>query len=200
MQAGDEPIELRESVQERVDLLGLDHVTEAERAYHLIDDFIADYMNGGVLQYLHNQGKLAPKLVTALAVIGATDASNAVQTCVTLHAQRKGTLDDVSDDRILSAAKASGLNDIVDALAEQLDKYAADHDAHFLGPRTKLDLWRSRHERGADTAPLRVNPIDLDVEAVRDVATTSRPCPVCSQPCPAYRKSCKRCGYPLGRK
>jgi hypothetical protein len=199
MQSGDKPVELRESVEERVESIGLDRVTEAERAYYLIDNFVADYQNGGILQYLHNQDNLAPKLVTSLAVIGASDASNAVEQCITLDAQGKGASDDVGADRVLRAAKASGLNDLVDALAEQLEIYAANHDAQFVGPRTKLDLWKSRRARGADTAPRRVNPIDLDAEAVRDATTTSRPCPVCGQPCPTYRKSCKRCGYPLGR-
>lgn len=35
--------------------------------------------------------------------------------------------------------------------------------------------------------------------AEKDAATTSRRCPKCGSPCPEYRKTCKGCGFEIGR-
>src|SRR5262249_31606314 len=36
-------------------------------------------------------------------------------------------------------------------------------------------------------------------EADKDTAITSRRCLKCGSPCPEYRKTCKRCGFEIGR-
>jgi hypothetical protein len=35
--------------------------------------------------------------------------------------------------------------------------------------------------------------------AEKDAAITSRRCPKCGSPCPEYRKTCKACGFQIGR-
>ena len=35
--------------------------------------------------------------------------------------------------------------------------------------------------------------------AEKDAVTTSRRCPKCGSPCPEYRKTCKGCGFEIGR-
>ena len=37
---------------------------------------------------------------------------------------------------------------------ESLELFAKKHDAHFTGPRTQLELWQSKVDRGVDTTPV----------------------------------------------
>mgnify|MGYP005841218795 CR=1 FL=1 len=60
MAAADEPVELGQSIDERIQLVGFARLTPPERCYHLVNNFIADFQNGGPWQYLQNQGSMRP--------------------------------------------------------------------------------------------------------------------------------------------
>lgn len=209
MAAADEPVELIQSVDERVELVGFAGLTPPERCYYLIDNFIRDFQNGGLWQYLANQGEHALSLVDAFRMLGANDLADSFSKILATigplpdeagpRSQSLDALDEATTADVVSLMTHGKFDERVDSLWAPLQQFAQFHQAAFLGPKTTLELWRSKHSRGESAQPSRVNPIDLDEEAKRDASSTSRPCPACGQPCPAYRKSCKRCGFPLGR-
>lgn len=209
MAAADEPVELGQSIDERIQLVGLAGLTPPERCYHLLDNFIADFQNGGLWQYLQNQGEHATSLADACRVLGADELADSLTKIITIigplptevepRSEYLDALDEGTTAAVVSIMTDSKLDERVDGLWAPLQQFAQRHQAEFLGPKTTLELWRSKHARGESAQPSRAKPIDLDAEAKRDASSTSRPCPACGQPCPAYRKSCKRCGFPLGR-
>ena len=110
-------------------------------------------------------------------------------------------MDGFSEATIATMDRLSdSFTDYPDDLGRLVDTYVGTHDEDFRGPRTLLDMWQSKRNRGVDTTPRVVTrKIDFAIEAERDRPHSSRPCPVCDYPSPDYRKTCKRCGFPHGR-
>lgn len=196
-----------DAIQERIERDGFDALTDAERYYHAIWWLEGQTSNGSFHQFFANApGSWAFDAVAGLSAIGATKMAALVDVAINLFPARTIPDDDEERHRILDAMteaqeesmdRLSGqFTDYPEDLEKLLEKFVLACDADFRGPRTLLDLWKSKHQRGADTVPSTVRKIDFAIEAERDRPYSSRPCPVCDYPSPNYRNSCKRCGFP----
>lgn len=196
-----------DSIEERIARDSYELLSDAERTYHAIWWLLFVVYGPGLLDYL--SGVEPSKIGTAidgLATIHADEMKSALQSA----------LDALPTDYFNRTARSrndSLPQSVVDAIydienrftecpypKEDLAKFVELNDVHFCGPRTKLELWNSITQRGADTAPkFTVKVFDRDAEAEKDRPHSSRACPNCEYPSPDYRPSCKACGYPHGR-
>ena len=187
---------IEDRVFHRIDSVGYDNLTEAEKCYWLIWIVEAEANNGGLEQFFDNSsGSLAEETVIALDKIGAHNMASLLKKAA-VSANNFGTSDDNSEIRSIS----NEFTDYPDDLGTLLDKYVENNASSFLGPKTEAELWEQKKALGKSTAPQVVTrDIDFYKEAEIDAKYSSRKCPECLQPVPDYRKTCKKCGYPIGR-
>jgi hypothetical protein len=202
-------LDTAQRMAERIESVGIKGLTPEETHYHAIRVLEEETSNGSFHQFFWNHGDLALPALQGLRAVGATKMADALAAAIALFPnatipptadERKKLLDQFSPAQTKELDTLSDrFSDYPDPLCRLLNAYVKKNAAAFLGPKTQMDLWESRRDRGADTQPRRLNKHDLDKEAAHDAKLSSRTCPQCSQPCPSYRMTCKRCGYPLGR-
>jgi hypothetical protein len=205
-------VEVIEAIDERILSVGEAALTEPERYYRAIYILEGETSNGSFHQYLWNSPPEWPReALAALRAVGADQMASFLDAALDLLPNR--TLPEDREERgkaldALGEAKLAELDKLSDRFSDYpedlhglVDAYVKAHDAQFLGPRTLLEMWRSKLARGEDTAPKfkTRGEIDFVKEAEEDRPYSSRPCPACDYPSPDYRISCKKCGYPHGR-
>jgi hypothetical protein len=199
-------IEPHESIEERIAVGGAGELTGPERTYHAVWWLLFVAYGPGLLTYFNETDRAQiDTALDGLALIGADSFRSELTTALEL-------LPDDYFERTISARNADIPEALEDAIYDRqrtftdlpypedaLAEFVARHDAEFVGPRTKLELWHSMHRRGADTAPRFVaKKFNREQEAEKDRAYSSRSCPHCDYPSPDYRPACKACGYPHG--
>ena len=200
-------LEPNESIEERIARDSYESLTEAERTYHAIWWLLFVAYGPGLLDYFNNIEK--PKIglaLNGLATIHANEmrallqeALNALPADYFAHSARSRN-DSLPQSVVDTIYEIENRFTECEYPKEELATFVEMNDNHFCGPRTKLELWNSMTQRGAETAPrFTVKVFDRDAEAVKDRPHSSRACPNCDYPSPDYRPSCKACGYPHGR-
>ncbi len=203
-------IEIQESIQERLERDGYALLTEPERLYHGVWWLFFVAYGPGFLQYFRNIE--VPHIIAArkmLEVIGKEDMLMELNAAIKLLPDSLFAMS-ASDRSIyfdtLDKATENRLIKICDRFtdrpypANELESFVAANNSSFLGPRTKIELWKSKYDRGINTAPkFTVKKFDAETEAAKDRNYSTRSCPICDYPSPDYRPSCKRCGFPHGR-
>ena len=180
---------------ERVEAVGVEGLTEPEKYYWLIWLLEAEANNGGLEQFFYSCAEYAAESIKALNSVGAKNMSSLLSQAKRI-ADTQANIEENSELREIS----NKFTDYPDDLAALLEKYVENNIAEFHGPKNELELWEQRKARGADTTPRVVTRnIDFEEEAKIDEQFSSRHCPECNQPVPDYRKTCKKCGYPIGR-
>ncbi len=202
-------VDVLDSIGERIARDGLASLTDPERFYRAIWVLECEANNGSFHQFYSNDsGSLAHEALAGLRAVGAHKMAALFEASLALFPDsnipdereaRNALLEAMSEPQLAAMDRlAWEFVDYPDDLAALLQTYVLAHDADFRGPRTLLDMWRSKRARGADTTPLYTREIDFAIEAEKDRHNSSRPCPVCDYPSPDYRATCKRCGFPLG--
>lgn len=204
-------VEIIESIQDRIEAVGFEALTPEERYYFAIWWLESEANNGAFHQFFSNPAReLSHDAATGLRAVGASRMAELLESAITLfpdatvprkREERKRILEGFSDAQSAELDRLSNaFTDYPDHLRTLLEQYVRRNDEQFRGPHSVRELWEARRARGAQTQPRRVNPIDLEKTAAEDAKMeSSRPCPQCGQPTPGYRKTCKRCGFPIGR-
>lgn len=196
-----------DSIEERIARDSYESLTDVERTYHAIWWLLFVAYGPGLLDYLNNNDPSKIALASnGLATIQADEMRSAIQEAMHALPTDYFTLSAGSRSDSLPQTVIDTIYEVENRFTEcaypkeALARYVESNDIHFCGPRTKLELWNSMTQRGADTAPkFTVKVFDRDAEAVKDRPHSSRACPNCDYPSPDYRPSCKACGYPHGR-
>lgn len=200
-------IEPFESIEERIACGGYETLTAAECTYHAAWRLLNFAYGLGLKVYFDVADRAEiEKAVEWLTLVEAVSIRETLldglgilpENYFTVSVEyRSGLLTEYDEDLLY---EASGTLQSCKFPHAQLTKFTTDHKDAFRGPRTKLELWRSMHERGADTSPRFVaKQFERAIDAEKDRAYSSRSCPHCDYPSPDYRPSCKSCGYPHGR-
>ena len=203
-------VDILDRIYERIEADGFDALTDCERYYFAIWWLEGEAGNGSFDQYFCNSsGEFAHGALQGLKAVGAHQMAEIFEAAINLFpnaqvptgkVERNKVLDTFTPAQKQQLDKLSGMfTDYPDDLALLLDNYVEEHQKQFLGPTTLLELWHARRARGADTVPHRISNWNLDEEAEKDALATNRKCPICEQPASNYRKTCKKCGYPVGR-
>ena len=186
-------LSIEDRVLERLAVVGESGLTKAERTYWLIWNLEGQANNNGLEGFIYNCRDMVDTAVQALLDVGAPGMAGLL-----LEASRLCNGSSANDSRIDELSNQ--FTDYPEDLSVLLDSFVAANECQFLGPKTNLELWHARKDRGAETAPRRAREnIDFVQEAAIDRPHSSRGCPECGQPVPDYRETCKRCGYPLGK-
>lgn len=203
-------VDIMDRIYERIEAKGFDILTASERYYLTIWWLEGEANNGSFDQYFRNSsGEFAHEALQGLKAVGANQMADIFQTAISLFPNALVPIDREERNKVLDAftpKRKQQLNklsdeftDYPDDLSSLLNTYVEEHQEQFLGPTTLLELWNARRARGADTVPHRLSNWNLEKEAENDALITDRKCPICEQPAPNYRKTCKKCGYPIGR-
>jgi hypothetical protein len=196
------------AVLERLERDGEAALTTSEQYFLAVDLLESALMTGGTEEYLLTcTQQQIDQVLAALTAIGAPKtrqllegAWNAIRDPLVGGRRQELPIGATSRDR-LGERFVTQLEEYPDHLRALNEAYAATHDGDFLGPRTHMELWVSRRQRGAQTAPRRMTVVvSPETERERDASLASRSCPVCGYPSPDYRRTCKACGFPHGRK
>lgn len=207
MHAPHREVSYLDSVHERLERDGDTVLTTPERHFLALEELENHLMTGGTAEYLLTATREKMEIVlSALAAIGADRTRELTEAAASAirESTRGGTRLDsggsTSRSKLLGQF-VSQLEDYPDHLRSLRDAYAAAKESEFLGPKTELELWLSRRQRGAETAPRRVTVVvSPEAERQRDALVSSRSCPQCGYPSPDYRRTCKACGFPHGVK
>jgi hypothetical protein len=193
------------SIGERAETVGYDGLTEAEQNLYAISWLEGEAANGSLHQFFWNvPPDAAYHALRGLEAVGATQMAAAVRSAISLFPN--GRIPDDPDERVVVMDSfereldrfSDAFLEYPDPLAALIEKYYLDNEHAFLGPKTLLERWHLRRERGEDTTPVyRSRKIDWEKEAESDRVNSSQPCPICAYPTPDYRPTCKRCDYPL---
>lgn len=180
---------------ERVDTVGIEGLTQPEKYYWLIWLLEAEANNGGLEQFFDSSAEYVEESIIALRAIGANNMATLLnQAKISIASQ--GNVEENLEIREIS----NKFTDYPDNLGALLQSYIENNISDFHGPENELEMWRQQKARGVDTTPRVVTrTIDFEKEAKLDEQYSSRKCPECHQPVPDYRKTCKKCGYPIGR-
>ena len=203
-------IEVNESIDERIELAGYESLSKPERLYHGVWWLLFVAYGPGFVQYFE---EVPPEWVSAaregLLAIGADGMASLLDQAIALLSDGKIPPDTSSREKLFDELTEEQQERIEDICAQFTDKEYPDealqalaekNDAEFYGPRTQLDLWQSKVNRGVDTTPRYVTKVmDFEKEAEKDRSYSSRCCPHCGYPTPDYRARCKRCDYPHGK-
>ncbi len=183
------------SIEERVlfrhDTVGYNALTTAERNYWLIWTLEAVVNNGGLTSFFADHEDLVGSTATALTQIGAIKMATFVTDGFKAHSSKNEVLVEKLD---------RSFTDYPEDIGTLIDIYVQKHADQFLGPITSQEMWHAKKTLGIDPSPKFVTrEIDFDKEAISDAAYSNRNCPSCTQPVPDYRRTCKKCGYPIGK-
>lgn len=200
-------IEPHESIEERIANDSYDSLTDAERAYHSLWRLFFVAYGPGLLVYFDEIERSEIEVVlNGLAMIQATKMQSALQDALNALPPDYFECSVRLRNNSLPETVADTIHQITSRFIdctypkEELERFIESNDVQFLGPRTKLELWKSMTQRGADTSPrFTAKAFDRLAEAEKDRPYSTRSCPNCDYPSPDYRPSCKACGYPHGR-
>jgi hypothetical protein len=181
-------------VFERVATVGVENLTEVEKYYWLLWLVEAEATNGGLEAFLENSFEYARETIKALKAVKAQKMADILGKAVDLYESSTKNLDS-NEMRDFSNA----FTDYPDNFRKLVENYINENRDRLLGPKNELELWESRKARNANTPRFVTKDIDYEKEALDDAQYSSRKCPECNQPVPDYRKTCKKCGYPLGK-
>ncbi|MFO6425497.1 DUF4375 domain-containing protein [Motilimonas sp. KMU-193] len=186
---------IEEMVFVRFDEVGFDSLTEVEKCYWLIWQLEAEANNGGLEAFLENSIQYSKETIDALEKVKAYKMASLLSHAVDLYTEDTEKLES-NEMRSLSDC----FTDYPDKLGDLLDSYVNQNTSQLLGPKTDIELWQAKKKLGQNVPSFVTKEIDYEVEAKEDAKYSSRACPECSQPVPDYRKTCKKCGFPVGRK
>lgn len=186
---------IEEMVFERFEEVGFDDLTVAEKCYWLIWQLEAEANNGGLEKFLENSIQYSEETIEALNKVKAHEMASLLNEAVKLY---KTDSEKIESDEMRSISNR--FTDYPDVLGALLDDFISLNMSQLLGPKNDLELWESKKQRSQNVPRFVTKEIDYEKEAKEDAKYSSRSCPECSQPVPDYRKTCKKCGYPVGRK
>ena len=187
-------MKIEDRVQDRIDSVGFKNLSIPEKTYWLIWLLEADANNGGLEKFFESRNNQADLTYQALLDIKATLMAEIFLDAKNLY--------DTDAESIFSSAMrvlSNQFTDYPDPLGQLIDKYVKDNEAEFYGPTNEMEMWVSKKAKGQNTPRFLTKEIDYKAEAIEDKNYSSRHCPECGQPVPDYRKSCKKCGFPVGR-
>lgn len=187
-------MKVEDIVFERVETVGAENLTEVEKYYWLLWLVEAEANNGGLEAFLENSFEYAKETIKALNAVKALKMAEILENAVNLYESSRKNIDS-NEMRGFS----NNFTDYPDNLGQLIDSYINENRDKLLGPKNELELWKSKKARNANTPRFVTKDIDYEKEALEDAQYSSRNCPECSQPVPDYRKTCKKCGYPIGK-
>jgi hypothetical protein len=200
----DYEIEIIDSVEERLHRDGYGALTGPERLYFEVTKLLQLAYGPGLEHYFADTPEEQIQLAkTGLKEIGAHEMAGIIEEALAMSGLYLVSVRPLPWIFSPFEKKMEALTNRLQDLpypGKALDDYARRNDARFLGPRTQLELWQSKVDRGVDTTPRYVSKvIDFEKEAEEDRHYSTRSCPNCGYPTPDYRPRCKRCDYPHGR-
>jgi hypothetical protein len=184
-----------EMVFVRFEEVGFDNLTDVEKCYWLIWQLEAEANNGGLEQFIENSIQYSEVTIEALKKVKALKMASLLSEAIKLYKAAPEKLES-NEMRSLS----NSFTDYPDELGVLLDSFINQNKSQLLGPKNDLELWQAKKKLGQNVPRFVTKEIDYEKEAKEDAKYSSRSCPECSQPVPDYRKTCKKCGYPVGRK
>jgi len=186
---------IEEMVFVRFDEVGFDNLTEVEKCYWLIWQLEAEANNGGLEAFLENSIKYSKETINALEKVKAHKMAFLLSSAVELYTEAPEKLES-NEMRSLS----NSFTDYPDELGVLVENYVNHNKSQLLAPKSDIELWEAKKKLGQNIPRFVTKEIDYKAEAKEDAKYSSRSCPECSQPVPDYRKTCKKCVYPIGRK
>ncbi|MBC8875547.1 MAG: DUF4375 domain-containing protein [Planctomycetes bacterium] len=203
-------VEINESIDERIERDGYDSLSEPERLYHGVWWLLFVAYGPGFIQYFRDTPwAWVAAARKGLSAIRADGMASLLDQAIALLPNGELPVDAASAETVFEQLKSEREDRIEEVCGrftdepypeESLAAYAQTHDDRFTGPRTRLELWQSKIDRGVDTTPqYTAKVMDFEKEAEKDRPYSSRSCPHCGYPTPDYRARCKRCDYPHGK-
>lgn len=185
---------IEDRVLDRVDSVGFENLSDPEKTYWLIWLLEAEANNGGLEEFFESNENKAQLTYQALLNIKAKQMAEIFLKAKNLYEKDKGSI--YSEEMW---ALSNKFTDYPDPLGQLIDNYVQANEAEFYGPKNEMEMWASKKAKGQNVPRFVTKEIDYKAEAIEDEKYSSRVCPECSQPVPDYRKSCKKCGFPVGR-
>lgn len=187
-------MKIEDRVQDRVDSVGFENLSNPEKTFWLIWLLEADANNGGLEKFFESDDDKAELTYQALLSLKANEMAEIFFKAKSLYENDKSSIF-TEKMRVLP----NKFTDYPDPLGDLIDTYVQENKGEFHGPKNELEMWISKQSKDQHVPQFVTKEIDYKTEAIEDMKYSSRVCPECSQPVPDYRKSCKRCGFPVGR-
>ncbi|MCH2042223.1 MAG: DUF4375 domain-containing protein [Saccharospirillaceae bacterium] len=187
-------MKIEDRVLDRVDSVGFENLSDPEKTYWLIWLLEADANNGGLEKFFESDDNKAQLTYQALLSLKANEMAKIFLNAKNLYENDENSIF-TEEMRTLS----NKFTDYPDPLGQLIANYVQENGAEFYGPKNEMEMWTSKKAKGQNVPRFVTKEIDYKAEAIEDEKYSSRNCPECSQTVPDYRKSCKKCGFPVGR-
>ncbi|WP_027710086.1 DMP19 family protein [Zooshikella ganghwensis] len=187
-------MKIEDRVQDRIDSVGFENLSDPEKTYWLIWLLEAYANNGGLEKFFECDDNEPELTYQALLTLKATEMAKTFLKAKNIYEKDESSI--FSEEM---RALSNHFTDYPDPLGQLVDSYVQENAAEFYGPKNDVEMWASKKAKGQNTPRFVTKEIDYKAEAIEDEKYSSRVCPECSQPVPDYRKSCKKCGFPVGR-